>query len=267
MAVDARVSQLILTIFALYARTEHNWLSVASVVRLMSDVGVDAQPTRNAVSRLKRRGVLAGSRYDGAAGYALDGPTLEMLAEGDRRIFRRARASPGDGWVMVLFSVPESERDQRHALRTTLTRLGFGTVASGVWVAPQHLADETRHTLERRGLSGYVDIFTGDYVAFGDPRIKVAQWWDLSDLTTMYADFLRRYTPVRDSPPTTGPDAFRLYIPMLTEWRRLPFRDPGLPLSLLPSDWNGETAGALFDDLNAALSDLAGKHAHEAIHT
>ena len=51
-----RLGQLILTIFALYGRTEGNWLSVASIVALMADLGADGQAVRSAVSRLKRRG-------------------------------------------------------------------------------------------------------------------------------------------------------------------------------------------------------------------
>src|SRR6478736_2894228 len=93
---DSRISQLIFTIFGLYARAEHNWLSVASVVRLLADLGVDGQAARSSISRLKRRGVLGSERHDGAAGYALDGPTLEVLAEGDVRIFERTRAATDD---------------------------------------------------------------------------------------------------------------------------------------------------------------------------
>ena len=266
---DSRLSQLIITIFGLYARAERNWLSVASVVRLMADLGVDGQAARSSISRLKRRGVLSSERHDGAAGYSLDGPTLEVLAEGDLRIFERVRAVAADGWVVVVFSVPESEREKRHALRTSLTRLGFGTATPGVWVAPGNLAPETRRTLERRGLAGYVDIFTGDYLAFGDLRSKVRQWWDLDELTALYADFLRRHRPLLDRTTaggTTPLEAFQIYVPMLTEWRRLPYRDPGLPLSLLSPDWNGVTAGALFDELNAALRAPAHDHAHAVVH-
>jgi phenylacetic acid degradation operon negative regulatory protein len=57
-----------------------------------------------------------------------------------------------------------------------------------------------------------------------------------------------------------------MYVPMLTEWRRLPYRDPGLPLSLLPPRWNGVTAGALFDTLNGALRRPAREHALAVIH-
>ncbi|MEW1778542.1 PaaX family transcriptional regulator C-terminal domain-containing protein [Streptomyces sp. NPDC086777] len=261
---DSRLGPLIITLFALYARGGHNWLSVASVIRLMADLGVEGQAVRSAVSRLKRRGVLRGERHEGAAGYAVSDRTLEVLEDGDVRIFERNRAAAGDGWLVVVFSVPESERDKRHALRTALTRLGFGTAAPGVWVAPGILADETRRTLQRLGLTPYVDIFTGEHFAFGDLSAKVREWWDLDELAALYADFLERYRPVREraaAGAVPAREAFGIYLPMLTEWRRLPYRDPGLPLSLLPPGWMGETAGALFEELDRTLREPARAHA------
>jgi phenylacetic acid degradation operon negative regulatory protein len=240
---------------------------VASVVQLMADLGVEGQAVRSSISRLKRRGVVRADRRDGAAGYALAETTLETLAEGDARIFERRRATTEDGWLVVVFSVPESEREKRHALRTSLTQLGFGTTAPGVWVAPGNLATETRRTLERRGLAEYVDIFTGQHLAFGDLRSKVRSWWDLDELADLYADFLRRHRPVLDALPSRTPEqAFQTYVPMLTQWRRLPYSDPGLPLSLLPPGWNGVTAEALFEQLNNTLSAPAREHALAVIH-
>lgn len=263
---ESRHAPLILTLFGLYARGEHNWLSVASIIGLMADLGVESKAVRSSISRMKRRDVLRGERLEGVAGYSPADPTLQTLAEGDVRIFQRVRASREDGWVLVVFSVPESEREKRHALRTTLTQLGFGTAASGVWVAPGNLAAETRRTLERRELSEYVDIFTGDHFAFGELREKVRLWWDLDELTGMYTDFLRRYGPVLDAAAEPEPlEAFRTYVPMLTQWRRLPYRDPGLPLELLPQDWKGVAAGELFEQLNALLRAPAAAHAAQVV--
>ncbi len=261
--------QLIVTMFGLYARAEHNWLSVAAVVALMADLGIEGPAVRSSISRLKRRETLAAQRQGGAAGYALSTSTLEVLAEGDARIFDRKRAVIDDGWLLVVFSIPESERDKRHALRTSLVRLGFGTAAPGVWVAPGNLARETRETLGRRALSGYVDMFGAEHLAFGDLRAKVRSWWDLDELTALYADFIQRYRPVLDRVVSAAPsprEAFSEYVPMLTEWRRLPYLDPGLPLPLLPQGWNGVIAGELFDELNRTLSGLAREHAMRAVH-
>ena len=160
--------------------------------------------------------------------------------------------------------MPESEREKRHALRTSLTRLGFGTAAPGVWVAPGNLAAETRRTLERRGLGAYVDIFAGEHLAFGDLRAKVREWWDLDELTALYADFLRRHRPVLDRVAAGTPLTPAEFRPLPADAHRVATAAvprPGLPLSLLPADWNGVTAGALFGELDAALGSPARDHA------
>jgi phenylacetic acid degradation operon negative regulatory protein len=268
-APESRPGTLILTLFALYARTEANWLSIAATVSLMADLGIEGQAVRSSIYRLKRRGVLVSERRGASAGYTLADRTLEVLSEGDVRIFQRVRASAGDGWVVAAFSVPETEREKRHELRTSLTRLGFGTVAPGVWVAPAHQTAATRHLLDRRGLSEYVDLFAGEHLGFGDMRAKVRTWWDLGELSALQEDFLttwRSALPLVSDRATTPLDAFRVYVPMLTQWRRLPYRDPGLPLALLPDGWNGVEAGRLFDSLNDALRPLAQKHAQAVIH-
>jgi len=174
-----------------------------------------------------------------------------------------------DGFVLVVFSIPESEREKRHTLRSTLSGLGFGTAAPGVWVAPSHLRDEVRRTLERRGLASYVDLFTAHHEGFSALREQVARWWDLDGINARYAEFLTQFSDAQarwkraEKAPRT---AFEIYVPMLTVWRRLPYLDPGLPPELLPDDWNGGRAADLFGDLDALLRAPAREHALTAIH-
>ncbi|WP_072806472.1 PaaX family transcriptional regulator [Rhodococcoides yunnanense] len=269
VATEIQPRQLIVTIFGLYARAESNWLSVASVVKLMAELDIDGPAVRSSISRLKRRDVLLSSRFDGAAGYSLSQRSLDVVNEGDTRIFDRRRATLDDGWLLVVFSVPESEREKRHSLRSALTTLGFGTAAPGVWIAPGNLERETRDTLDKRTLSAYVDIFRSEHLAYGDLRSKVRSWWNLNELSELYGDFVRRYRSVSsalDANGVTASVAFEQYVPMLTEWRRLPYLDPGLPLTLLPQGWTGVTAEALFADLNSRLSGPAREHALSVIH-
>jgi phenylacetic acid degradation operon negative regulatory protein len=261
--------QLIVTVYGLYSRETGNWLSVSSVVRLLGQLGVEEIAVRASISRLKRRGILVSSKMNGAAGYSLSESTLEIIREGDRRIFNRSRATVDAGWLLAVFSIPESERDKRHQLRTTLTRLGFGTAAPGVWIAPAHLYDEVADALDRSGLAHFVDLFRADHLAFGDLHDKVAQWWDLEQLHDLYADFLSGYEPLRarnkrrrNIPPR---EAFIGYVHALTTWRRLPYLDPGLPLELLPPDWNGAIAADLFDWLQRTLAKPAHDYARSVI--
>jgi phenylacetic acid degradation operon negative regulatory protein len=253
--------QLITTLFGLYARAEQDWLPVASLVRLMDDLGVDASAVRSSVSRLKKRDVLRSVRRDGRAGYALSPATVEMLREGDTRIWALPRATDADGWLVAVFSVPEAERGRRHALRSLLVRLGFGSAAPGVWVAPGTLYDEAVRALDRQDLTDYTEFFRGDYLGSGDVSARMAQWWDLEEMSTRYDAFTADFEDLRGWLDPAPAEAFRAYVPMLTAWRRLPYLDPGLPLEHLPEGWAGVTAEQLFADLDALLRGPADTHA------
>ena len=260
-ARSARPRHLIVTVYGLYARAGGGWLSVAALIRLLAELGVDEPAVRSAISRLKRRGILEARRQEGSAGYQLSAEALAILREGDARIFRRRRAALADGWLLAVFSVPEAERHRRHVLRSELTRLGFGMVAPGVWIVPAHPDDATAETLRRLGLDSYADLFHADHLAFGDPAGKIRRWWDLDELERRYEAFIRAYEPtlarLRRSGPGRGEEAFAQYVRVLTDWRQLPYLDPGLPAELLPDRWIGIRAAEEFFALRSMLEEPA----------
>lgn len=263
---------LIVTVYGLYAREFGGWLSISSLIRLLAELGVDEQSVRSSISRLKRRGLLAAERRGGKAGYALSAHARSILATGDRRIFQR-EAIADEGWVVAVFSVPESERQRRHQLRARLSWLGFGTVSSGVWIAPAHALDDAREHLARDGLQHYVDLFRGEYVAFGDPAQMVSQWWDLGTLQNLYDEFVASFAPsaarwssreareAGEGNAGSDRDAFADYVRALTAWRRFPYLDPGLPAALLPASWSGSVAADLFFELRRLLEEPAHRFA------
>jgi phenylacetic acid degradation operon negative regulatory protein len=268
-ALYAEPRQLIVTIYGLYARDEKNWLPIAGLVRLMADLGVDGQAVRSSISRLKRRDTVRALQVHGVAGYALSPAMLDVLRAGDRRIFEHRGARLADGWVQVVFSVPETERARRHELRARLTGLAFGSVTPGVWIAPGPLADEVCAVLAGQGLDRYVDVFRGAHLGFGPVADRVRQWWDLPALHHDYRDFVSQFRPLAGRVGRGGlvpVDAFAGYVRMLTAWRRLRYRDPGLPAEVLPARWAGRAATTLFDQLNAALRPIAHEHAMAVLH-
>lgn len=249
---------LIVSVYGLYAREAGGWMSVASVIRLLAECGVDEPAVRSSIFRLKRRGLLAAAKPDGTAGYELSDAARNILDEGDRRIFARRRADAHEGWLLAVFSVPEAERDKRHQLRSRLAWLGFGTVSAGVWIAPAYLLDETYQTLERQGLQPYVELFHAEHLGFHATAQRVGEWWDLDRLHTLYADFLERYGPVlagyRRRRNVDERRAFADYVSALTQWRRLPYLEPGLPEHVLPRNWIGIRAEDAFFDLRTRLA-------------
>ncbi|MFD5341402.1 PaaX family transcriptional regulator [Streptomyces hawaiiensis] len=250
---------LIVTLYGAYGRFATGPVPVAELIRLLAAVGVDAPSVRSSVSRLKRRGLLVPARTaQGAAGYELSPDARQLLDDGDRRIY--ASAPPEDeGWVLAVFSVPESERQKRHVLRSRLAGLGFGTAAPGVWIAPARLYEETRHTLQRLRLDAYVDFFRGDHLGFTPTAEAVARWWDLAAVAKEHEAFLDRHARVlhewEKREDTPAEEAYRDYLLALDSWRHLPYTDPGLPSELLPADWPGVRSSAVFRGLHERLRD------------
>ncbi|MEV8588223.1 PaaX family transcriptional regulator C-terminal domain-containing protein [Streptomyces sp. NPDC051180] len=265
MAEQHTPRSLIVSLYGAYGRAPDGApMPVAGVIRLLAAVGVDAPSVRSSVSRLKRRGLLLPARTaDGAAGYALSEDARRLLDDGDRRIYARTEPKLSEGWVLAVFSVPEAERHKRHLLRSRLARLGFGTAAPGVWIAPARLYEETRNTLERLGLSPYVDLFRGDHLGYAATAEAVARWWDLPSIAHLHEEFLAVHEPVLHAwrtAPGGAEDAYRAYLLALDSWRRLPYADPVLPAELLPDDWPGRRSAEVFAALHELLRDRGAEY-------
>lgn len=255
--------RLITTFLGAYVRQLGGWVAVADLIRLMADLGVDEQSVRSSVSRLKRRGFLETEPHGRTAGYRLSDDALRILDTGDRRIYRSADIHQGEDWVLVLFSVPEALRHNRHLLRSRLEWLGFGNAAPGVWIAPAHVADEAAAMLEQLNLAQYATLFRSHYIGSATLVEMVTQWWDLEALGAAYDGFAGRFAPVLaswDVAPGSPRAAFADYISILTHWRRLPFLDPGLPAAVLPDGWEGHRARELFASLHERLEPSARDH-------
>ena len=266
-----RHQHLIVTVYGLYARANEGAFAVSDLIRLLGDLGVESAGVRSSVSRLKKRGILVSLRQGGSAAYRVAPELEDVFKAGDERIFTPHRARKGDDWILISFSVPESHRHLRHQLRAILTRTGCGQVSPGLWIAPGNLADEVHLQLQRAGLMDYADLFKATHLGEGQIESKVGQWWDLPSLEALYADFIERYQPVLerwlkdegagDQSTELNQQAFADYVPMVTQWRRLPYMDPGLPEEYLPEGWHGLAAEKLFARLHELLAPRAERYA------
>ncbi|WP_313810567.1 PaaX family transcriptional regulator C-terminal domain-containing protein [Glutamicibacter sp.] len=271
-----RHHQLIVTLFGLYARQYGGALPVATIISLMQDVGVEPTGTRSSISRLKKRGVIDSVQVNGRSGYVLSPAVLSNFAEGDERIFHPRRATKDERWLLATFTVPETQRNIRHKIRTALISMGFGSVVPGLWIAPEHIKDSALEYFRRRELDGYLQFFVGEHIGGADVKNNISSWWDLGSLEQMYSEFLyanqgrlenweARLAAAQDDDPELQARAFADHLVLLTQWRRLPYSDPGLPAEYLPDGWNALKAESVFQQLHALLSPLASKHAQRVI--
>lgn len=250
-----RQQQLVVTVLALFCREEP--IAISKLIELLEVCGVESSAVRSSVSRLKKRGLLRNERRGRATLYAPSRQMLAVFEEGDEQIFSPARASLEDPWLLAAFTVPESQRNLRHRIRTIFTKRGAGSVTPGLWIAPAVISGRIRQELDAAGLTEFVDFFDAHYLDTDRLRAKVASWWDLGALASLYERFLERWEPVLDDVPDDGRTILCDYVNLLTQWRRLPYLDPGLPLELLPEPWPAQRAVDVMESLRAQLAEAA----------
>ena len=265
-AGNRRPKSLILDVYGRYSAQFRGWIAVSDLVTMMDLLDVDEQAVRSAVSRMTRRGLLEPEVRGKVRGYRTTPEADELLADGDRRIYVSMEpAALEDGWVLVSFSMPESDRNKRHVLRSKLTWHGMGNLSSGLWIGPARVLEDVSETLVREGFAEYADVFRASYEGLGDVSHLVRHSWDIDALAALYKDFLDDQLPVRDAlrgaRPIEPADAFAIYTTALHEWRKFPYLDPGLPSELLPDEWPGRVAANVFAELRSLLEPQAFNYA------
>jgi len=134
-----------------------------------------------------------------------------------------------------------------------------------MWIAPARLRPAAELAIAELGLDKYAAIFVGDYVGGQDLTALLYSSWDLAGIDQAYRDFIARYAHVAATLETQAAigqqQAFVTYLGAVDHWRKLPFRDPGLPREVLAPDWSAPAAGELFKKLVAILEGRALAHA------
>ncbi len=104
----------------------------------LAEVGVEEKAARQSLSRTAAEGLLAAERDGRRVRWHLTAPGRRLLEEGAERIYGFGRQPQRwDGrWLVLAVSVPETQRQLRHRLRTRLTWAGLGSPLPGLWVTP-----------------------------------------------------------------------------------------------------------------------------------
>lgn len=240
----ASARSLLLTVLGEFVLPRDAPAWTAALVTGLGHVGVEEKAARQALSRTAAEGLVVPERDGRRVRWRLTPGGTRLLAQGAERIYGFGRGmQPWDGrWLVLAVSVPETQRQLRHRLRTRLTWAGLGTPMPGLWVTPSTDKEkEVAAAVEDLGVESF--SFTGPFGQIGDEHRVVAHAWALDDVERRYREFLDAVGALQVRTPA---EAFAAQVRLVQEWRRFPFLDPALPPELLPDTWPGPAAADLF---------------------
>lgn len=235
-------------------------LPSAALVALLADFGISDAAARTTLSRLTARSLLVPTRVGRRTFYRLSSRAEHVLADGAHRIFGfgpSAGSWSGD-WTVVMYSVPEKDRNLRNALRSRLRWNGMAALYDGVWLAPRDRTADVLSILDELHLTTATIVHTTDVVSAGGQSLQAA--WDIGALAAQYGDFIDYAHALRDEVDRGAVAADRALVGRTTVtemWRNLRESDPDLPNELLPEEWRRAEAWRLFDETYSRLGERA----------
>jgi phenylacetic acid degradation operon negative regulatory protein len=244
----ASARSLLLTVLGEFVHPRRGEVWTGTLVEALGALGVEEKSARQALFRAAGEGLMSSTPHGRRVRWQLTAAGKHLLRDGTERIYGFMRQPhPWDGrWLVLTVSVPESQRQLRHRLRTRLTWLGMGSPSPGLWVVPDAGKEaEVSVAIDELGLNGRAFGWAGSAVCAGDPGKLINTAWDLADVEKRYLAFIDRFG---DAKAAAEQDAFVNQVRLVQEWRLFPFLDPDLPSELLDHDWPGPRAAATFHD-------------------
>jgi len=210
-----------------------------------------------AIGRLEREGLLRKTKRSRDAYLRITSQGRQFLERSRSR--RRETPPPWDRrWRLVIFDIPEKQRDLRRRLRRHLAAWGFGRVQRSVWISPHDYQDQILDVARRAGLTPCVFHLTVEKFSVPDNRRLAEAFWDIRGLQDRYRSLMRTYARKMAPPPAKGHTAAMLHRRSLRnlEWDYLAIlsRDPQLPEDLLPANWAGAAARRFVERCRGRLS-------------
>jgi phenylacetic acid degradation operon negative regulatory protein len=249
------------------------WLS--SLVKVANCFGINDSQARTATLRLGYEGWLDQTRIGKYTYYSASVERARDLREYYPRIYGNILADTSGHGFLLLVDESTLTKKTYKALRKQLLWLGAGQLAAYIFVMTSKDSNEMRKMFEIHELMDKVLLVK--MVPGLDQNILLTQnlaakAWNTDILDKKYRDFLHRFRPLwqaidrikDDIDPET---ALIVRTLMMTDYRSLVIRDPGLPSALLPQPWSGHNAYNLCRNIYQRLLEPSEIFLREVIRT
>jgi phenylacetic acid degradation operon negative regulatory protein len=260
-----RPQSLMLSFLGLYVLDRQVGVCSRSVIDVFGRVGVSEEAVRSTLARMVKRGLLMRHRRGRKMYFGLTARSTTVLTDGDHRVWRTGAVNRDwdGGWTVVGFSLPDSRRSQRHALRARLVWGGFGPLQGGLWIAPGEV--DVPALLDDLDLGDHLRVLTARPAKPTEDAQLVRAAFDVDAIAADYRAFLARWDTGHPLPD--APDDLARQLMLHTDWLGLVRSDPRLPAAHLPQDWPAIRAEQVFHQLASAYTESAGPIARAVLDT
>ncbi|SDI15993.1 phenylacetic acid degradation operon negative regulatory protein PaaX [Alteribacillus bidgolensis] len=257
---------MIFTLYGDYIRHYGNVIWIGSLIRLLQEFGHNEQSVRAAISRMSKQGWLQSEKKGNKSYYSLTERGRKRMDEAAERIYKIESPSWDGEWRILVYTIPEEKRHIRDELRKELVWSGFGLLSNSCWITPNPLDEQINNLIQKYEIEDYVNYFRASHEGMKDHQSLVENCWDLDEINELYSQFIQDYSQkyiidkskIEKGDMTDG-SCFVERTMLVHQYRKFLFVDPGLPQELLPKNWLGDSAAALFADYYKTLAKPANR--------
>jgi len=246
---DAEPQHLLLAMLGDYWFLREHPLPSAALVDMLALFDVKESTARQAMRRLAIKGHLLHYRDGRKTGYGFPPRSQHVIETRPRHVVGFGRNGPAwdECFTVVVFSIPEDQRELRRELRTQLLSRGFGNLHDAVWISPRDRRAVAGELVEELGVER-ASVFYGPTSGPREATTIVAEAFDTERLREVYEAFIADFGPmVHDLRSIKSRLVTRTRL--VNRWLTLRTMDPNLPIEVLPEDWPRSRAHQIFTTL------------------
>lgn len=147
-------------------------------------------------------------------------------------------------WRLVMFDIPEVNRDIRDRLRRSLSNLGLGILQASVWISPNDIKDEINEITKKLDLGNSIKYFEVTRNNNLDKTI-IEKSWNLPELESNYIQFIRKADKILTN-IGKDPNARFTAKKLIFEYALILQKDPILPSEFRKNDNLRQKADELY---------------------
>ena len=255
-------SRLVLSLLAGYGQHRGGELSGTWFVAVLKPFGLQPSTVRQTLYRMGKEGFLKERRHGTHKLYRMSSYAETATEAGTTRLSQPPETEWDGQWLLANYRFNTDEVIQRNLVRAILEVEGFGQLSRATLLHPRDRSAAVLGPLTEAGLADRVTMIRGRVVQSRSDLDLVRTVWEIEKIAGGYREFVRTFSPLtryqwsRRDPWQALAARFTFVLRYLeTAWR-----DPSLPLELLPGSWPAaraqEIATVLYESLKQPLLDL-----------